>query len=82
MYDEDDLLPISALQHLAFCERQCALMYVEGQWAENLLTVQGRQLHERTHAEGSENRRDLRISRALRLHSLQLGLSGQADVVE
>ena len=25
MYDEDELLPISALQHLLFCERQCAL---------------------------------------------------------
>ena len=41
MYTEDDLIPISALQHLAFCERQCALIHIEQQWAENRLTVEG-----------------------------------------
>lgn len=30
MYAEDDLLPLSALQHLLFCPRQCALIHVEG----------------------------------------------------
>jgi CRISPR-associated exonuclease Cas4 len=29
MYAEDALLPISALQHLLFCKRQCALIHVE-----------------------------------------------------
>lgn len=81
-YDEDDLLPISALQHLAFCERQCALIYLENAWAENRLTAEGRQLHERTHAEGVESRGDLRTVRGLRLQSLRLGLSGVTDVVE
>ncbi|MCC6659988.1 MAG: CRISPR-associated protein Cas4 [Phycisphaerales bacterium] len=50
-FAEDDLLPISALQHLLFCERQCALIHIEGLWAENRLTVEGRHLHERAHAE-------------------------------
>lgn len=36
-YEEDDLLPLSALQHLAFCERQCALIHLEGVWDENRL---------------------------------------------
>jgi CRISPR-associated exonuclease Cas4 len=80
--DEDDLLPISALQHLAFCERQCALIYVEGAWAENQRTAEGRQLHDRTHAQDVEVRAGVRIARGLRLRSLRLGLSGQADVVE
>ena len=35
MYTEDDLLPLSALQHLIFCERQCALIHIEQVWAEN-----------------------------------------------
>jgi hypothetical protein len=35
MYTEDDLIPLSALQHLLFCERQCALIYIEQAWAEN-----------------------------------------------
>jgi len=82
MYSEDDLLPISALQHLAFCERQWALIHLEQGWSENALTAEGRLQHEKTHEEASESRRDVRIVRALRLHSFRLGLVGQADVVE
>ncbi len=82
MYDEADLLPISALQHLAFCERQWALIHLEGQWAENRLTVEGHRLHDRTHKPETESRGDVRIGRALRLRSLRLGLTGVADVVE
>ena len=82
MYTEADLLPISALQHLAFCERQWALIHLEGQWAENRLTVEGHHLHDRTHKPETESRGDVRIGRALRLRSLRLGLTGVADVVE
>jgi hypothetical protein len=35
MYSEDDLLPIAALQHIPFCEWQCALIHIEQVWAEN-----------------------------------------------
>jgi CRISPR-associated exonuclease Cas4 len=87
---ESDLLPISALQHLLFCERQCALIHVERLWAENRLTVEGRLLHQRAHGqhgpERSPIRREVRdgvlIARALPLRSLRLGLAGVADVVE
>lgn len=82
MYNEDELIPISALQHMAFCERQCALIYVEQSWAENRLTAQGRVLHERVHAEGGETRPGIRVVRSLRLRSLRYGLTGIADVVE
>lgn len=82
IYDEDDLLPISALQHLLFCERQCALIHVEGLWAENRLTVQGRHLHERADSGAVETRPGLRVERAVALRSLRLGLTGKADVVE
>ena len=83
-YSEDDLLPISALQHLAFCERQCALIHIEGAWAENRLTALGRQMHDHAHESDSEIevRPGLRVARGLRLRSLRLGLSGVADVVE
>lgn len=81
-YDEDDLLPISALQHLLFCERQCALIHVEGLWAENRLTVEGRHLHERADSGVTESRPGLRVERSLALRSLRLGLTGRADVVE
>ncbi len=82
MFDEDDLLPISALQHLAFCPRQCALIYLEGVWEENVLTVQGRKLHDKAHEPQTEVRGNVRTARGLRLRSLRLGLAGQADVVE
>lgn len=82
MFDEDDLLPISALQHLIFCERQCALIHIEGLWAENRLTVEGRHLHERVDDGLTETRGDVRITRSLPLRSLRLGLIGRADVVE
>jgi CRISPR-associated exonuclease Cas4 len=83
MFDEDDLLPLSGLQHLLFCERQCALIHIEGLWAENRLTALGGHLHERAHDDGAiEQRGDVRIVRGLRLRSLRLGLAGMADVVE
>jgi len=82
VYDENDLLPLSALQHLLFCERQCALMHIEQAWDENRLTMEGRILHERVHAADDESRGNVRIVRGLRLRSRRLGLSGVADVVE
>ncbi len=81
-YDDDDLLPISAIQHWLFCRRQCGLIHLEQAWAENRLTAQGRQLHDCAHEGGSESRGDLRVVRGLRLCSHELGLTGQADVVE
>jgi CRISPR-associated exonuclease Cas4 len=84
MYDEDDLVQLSGLQHLVFCERQCALIHIENVWADNALTVQGEHLHDKVHEAGdrTESRGDLRIARGLPLRSLRLGLSGIADVVE
>ncbi|MCB1057699.1 MAG: CRISPR-associated protein Cas4 [Acidobacteria bacterium] len=82
MYTEDELLPISALQHLLYCERQCALIHLEQAWSENRFTAEGRLLHQRADAGGGETRGDLRITRSLALRSLCLGLSGRADVVE
>jgi len=81
-YDEDDLLPISALQHLLFCERRAALVYVERLWDENEFTARGTVEHERVHEGGTEARGDVVTARGLRLRSLRLGLTGQADVVE
>lgn len=82
MYSEDELLPLSALQHMLFCERQCALIHIEHAWEENRLTVEGKNMHERVHDLSTENRPGLRIARGLRLRSLRLGLVGMADVVE
>jgi CRISPR-associated exonuclease Cas4 len=82
MFLESQLIPISALQHLLFCERQCALIHVERQWAENRFTVEGQQLHRKAHGGREERRGNVRIVRALWVRSFRLGLVGQADVVE
>lgn len=82
MYAEEDLLPLSGLQHLLFCERRVALVHLEQAWDENRFTVEGRNLHERVHEAGSESRSRVRIARGVRLRSLRLGLVGVADVLE
>ena len=82
MYNEDDLIPLSALQHLLFCERQCALIHIEQIWAENLFTAEGRIMHERVHTADRESRGSIRIEYSMWLRSLRLGLIGKADVVE
>lgn len=82
MYSEDELVPISALAQLAYCPRRCALLHLEGIWQDNRFTIEGRLLHESVHEHRTEAQGLVRIARGLRLHSLRLGLVGQADVVE
>lgn len=82
MVAETDLVPISALQHMLYCRRQCALIHMERQWAENVYTAEGRVLHQRVDAGGGELRKGVRIECGVRLRSLCLGVFGVADVVE
>lgn len=82
MYEEDDLLPLSGLQHLTFCERRWALVQIEGLWEENRFTAEGRLLHERAHSGEIESRPGVLVRRTLPLRSFRLGISGQADIVE
>jgi CRISPR-associated exonuclease Cas4 len=77
-----DLLPISALQHLLYCDRQCALIHLEQVWAENRFTAEGKVMHEKAHDGPDELKAGLRIVRGLAVKSEALGLSGQCDVVE
>lgn len=82
-YTPDELLPLSGIQHFLFCRRQWALIHVEMQWQDNLLTVEGKQLHERVDDPFFvETRRDVVISRSVPVASYTLGLSGICDVVE
>lgn len=83
MYDADDFLQLSGIQHFTFCRRQWALAYIELQWQENVRTVEGKLLHENAHDAGlKEKRGDVIIVRAMPVHSRELGVSGECDVVE
>ena len=81
-YSEDNLLPLSALQHFVFCRRQCALIHIEQLWTENVFTAEGRVLHEGVHEEKHATRQGMRVETGISLRSLRLGLIGKADVVE
>ncbi len=79
---DDDALPISGLQHLAFCPRQWALIHLEQVWVENARTAEGRLLHERADLPGESRRASVRTVRGMWLWSERLRLTGRADVVE
>lgn len=82
MYSEDQLLPLSALQHWLFCPRQCGLIHLEQVWAENKFTAEGQVLHHKAHEGEDESKAGVRITRTLSVRSLALGISGQCDIVE
>lgn len=82
MYNEDQLLPLSALQHWLFCPRQCGLIHLEQVWAENKFTADGQVLHHKAHEGADESKAGVRITRSLPVRSLVLGISGQCDIVE
>ena len=82
MFSEDDLVLISGLQHLLYCERQFALAYVEHVWEENRFTAEGKVLHERVDAEHHESRRLFRQEYGMAVRSLEYGIVGKCDLVE
>jgi len=80
--EHDDALPISGLQHLAFCPRQWALIHLEQAWVENVKTAEGRLLHERADLPGESRPDGVRTVRGMWLRSERLHLTGRADIVE
>lgn len=83
MYNEDEYLLISGIQHFVFCRRQWALIHIEQQWCENYRTADGRIMHRNVHDKDfNEKRNDLVIVRGMAVSSAELGVSGECDVVE
>jgi CRISPR-associated exonuclease Cas4 len=77
-----DPLPLSALNHLVFCDRRCALIHIEGVFVENASTLAGRLAHEIADTPGYSTDKGIRAVRALPLFSKRLRLFGRADIVE
>lgn len=82
MFTEDQLLPLSALQHWLYCPRQCGLIHLEQAWAENRFTAEGQVLHKKAHDGPDESKAGVRITRGMAVRSLELGIVGQCDIVE
>jgi CRISPR-associated exonuclease Cas4 len=81
-FTEDQLLPLSALQHWLYCPRQCGLIHLEQVWAENKFTAEGQVLHHKAHEGPDESKAGVRITRSLPVRSFNLGISGECDIVE
>lgn len=82
MATDTDPIPLSALQHWTYCPRQCGLIHLEQQFAENIHTARGQAVHHLVDTPGYEVRHGVRVERALPLWSDRLGLIGKADLVE
>lgn len=81
--DEEQYLMLSGIQHFLFCRRQWALIHIEQQWEENVRTVEGKHLHEKTDQPFiREKRGNKLVVRAMPVKSDELKISGVCDVVE
>ncbi|MBS3873715.1 MAG: CRISPR-associated protein Cas4 [Dethiobacter sp.] len=82
-YNEDEFLPLSGIQHFAYCARQWGLIHLEAQWVDNLWTAAGTAMHERVdNPHAIESRNPFKTMRSVSLSSCSLGLYGVADVLE
>ncbi|GAQ51230.1 CRISPR-associated protein Cas4 [Streptomyces acidiscabies] len=81
---EDDLLqvPLSALEHYAYCPRQSGLILLEDAFADDAATVRGTLLHERVDTPGNRGRGTVRTLHALPVWHDGHGLTGICDTVE
>lgn len=81
--NEEEYLMLSGIQHFEFCKRQWALIHIEEQWAENVKTIEGQQVHKRADQPFiREKRKDKLIVRGMPIQSRKLRISGICDVVE
>lgn len=78
----EPVVAISAIEHFAYCPRQCALIHVDGVWSDNAHTVRGERGHRRADTFATRSERGVRVVRAVPLWSEALGLTGRADAVE
>jgi len=77
-----DPVPLSALNHWAYCPRRCGLIHMEGEFTNNIHTARGNAEHEKVDGIHHETHGDRRSETALPVWSDRIGLIGKCDVVE
>jgi CRISPR-associated exonuclease Cas4 len=83
MFEEEEYLQLSGIQHFAFCRRQWALIHIESQWDENVYTVSGDLMHAHAHNQSlTEKRGDIIVTRDIPIFSRTMKVRGKCDVVE
>ena len=74
---------VSALNQYAYCPRRCGLIYLEGEFNDNIHTQRGNAEHARVdRAVHTTTREGARVEYALPIWSDRLDLIGKCDVVE
>lgn len=81
-FDDEQIVPISALQHFAYCPRQCGLIHLDQAFEENWMTLRGSMLHRRVDDVGDHARPGVRRLTGVWIWSDRLGISGRADLIE
>lgn len=80
---EWESIPISAIEHYAYCPRQAALIHLDRTFTDNVETQRGHFAHEVVDAAGpGSTRHGVRTWTALRVLDEELGVHGICDVVE
>lgn len=76
-------IPISAIEHYAYCARQACLIHVERYFADNVHTQRGHFAHEVVDSGGRGTSRDgVPTWTSLEICDTELGVHGICDVVE
>ena len=73
---------LRALEHYAYCPRQCALIHVDGVWLDSGHTVRGTAGHHRVDTGGQRQERGRTVTRSMELWHDDLDLHGRGDAVE
>lgn len=83
IYQEENMLMLSGIQHYMFCPRQWALIHLEQQWDDNRLTVEGQLLHINVdNPQYRQKNGNTLTLRSVSIASKTLGLYGITDAIE
>lgn len=83
MFDPDNYLMLSGIQHYVFCPHQWAMIHIEQIWDDNRLTAEGQIMHNNADNPAYRQKNgDLITLRRVAVASASLGLYGFSDAVE
>lgn len=83
MFDPDDYLMLSGIQHYVFCPHQWAMIHIEQKWEDNRLTSEGQIMHNNVDNPAYRQKNgDMITLRRVAIASASLGLYGFSDAVE
>lgn len=76
-WSEDEIVLVSAIEHLSYCPRQCAPIHIEKVFDESVFTMRGNRAHERVGTLDIATEDGVTIDRVLPISSENLGLQGK-----